>query len=295
MVIQGFEKFSEVMGSQTAALLDVFPLLRKLPDWALPLRRYAKELHKKEGELYMTHWLEAKKNIKSGSARPCICVDILRAQDEEHFSDKLAAYTSGSLLEAGSDTTSSTLVGCKCSTRYCIEEFSLSPQSSKQWSYFQRSSRSPRRNSIGSVVIASLLWTMYQTCHIFAVVSKRVCGGCPQAFLVFRTQLSRMMNIWTTRSQKEREYYGMSGRSTWTRNVILIHDVSILQDTSTMTRRPRSLRTTLMPRCAITFSLVQVAAYAKACISLNGHYFSPCQGCSGLSTLRKQETSTAMR
>ena len=91
----------------------MFPVLRGLPDWALPLRRYAKELHKKENELYMGHWLNVKKGIKSGTAKPCFSVDLLRAQDEENFSDELAAYTSGSMLEAGSDTTSSILVGCK--------------------------------------------------------------------------------------------------------------------------------------------------------------------------------------
>lgn len=116
-MVQGFEKFSEVTGSQTAALLDVFPVLRKLPDWAVPLRKYAKKLHEKESELYMGHWLNVKKKIKDGSAKPCFCVDLLRAQDEERFSDDLAAYTSGSLLEAGSDTTSSILVGCKSSQR----------------------------------------------------------------------------------------------------------------------------------------------------------------------------------
>jgi cytochrome P450 len=99
--LQGFEKFSEVAGSQTAALLDVFPVLRRLPDWAMPLRTYAKKLHERESA------------IKNGTAKPCFCVDLLRAQDEEHFPDELAAYTSGSLLEAGSDTTSSTLLGCE--------------------------------------------------------------------------------------------------------------------------------------------------------------------------------------
>ncbi|UPX18677.1 uncharacterized protein EKO05_0008969 [Ascochyta rabiei] len=107
----GFEKFSEVAGSQTAALLDVFPLLRSLPDWALPLRQHANKLHEKENELFMGHWLNVKKAIKNGSAMPCFCVDLLRAQDENHFSDSLAAYTSGSLLEAGSDTTAAILIG----------------------------------------------------------------------------------------------------------------------------------------------------------------------------------------
>jgi hypothetical protein len=103
------------MGTQTAALLDLYPILRSLPDFALPLRRYAKQLHDKESDLYVGHWLNVKNGIKTGTARPCFCVDLVRAQDEENFSDLLAAYVSGSLLEAGSDTTSATLIGCTLS------------------------------------------------------------------------------------------------------------------------------------------------------------------------------------
>ena len=95
-----------------AALLDLFPMLRALPDFALPLRRYAKQLHEKERELYVGHWLNVKNTIKNGTAKPCFCLDLVRAQDEENFSDALASYVSGSLLEAGSDTTAATLVGC---------------------------------------------------------------------------------------------------------------------------------------------------------------------------------------
>lgn len=43
--------------------------------------------------------------------KPCFCVDLVRNQDQEGFSDGVAGYISGSLLEAGSDTTASTLVG----------------------------------------------------------------------------------------------------------------------------------------------------------------------------------------
>ena len=43
--------------------------------------------------------------------QPCVCVDLVQMQKEEGLSDDLAAYTSGSLLQAGSETTSSVLVG----------------------------------------------------------------------------------------------------------------------------------------------------------------------------------------
>lgn len=78
----------------------------------VPQRQYAKKLHEKERELYVGHWLDVKKAIKTGKAKPCFCLDLIRAQDEHGFSDPLAGYVSGSLLEAGSDTTAATLVGC---------------------------------------------------------------------------------------------------------------------------------------------------------------------------------------
>ena len=43
--------------------------------------------------------------------QPCFCNDLLRAQQKEQFSDAAAGYISGSLLEAGSDTTANTLYG----------------------------------------------------------------------------------------------------------------------------------------------------------------------------------------
>ncbi|KAI6090002.1 cytochrome P450 [Hypoxylon rubiginosum] len=110
-LFHGFEKFSEVTGSASAALLDVFPILRYLPDVLLPMRRYSKELHRKEYDLYVGHYLETKRKLREGKAKPCFCVDLVRAQEELGFSDGIAAYVSGSLLEAGSDTTSATLVG----------------------------------------------------------------------------------------------------------------------------------------------------------------------------------------
>ncbi|KAJ2996510.1 hypothetical protein NUW58_g952 [Xylaria curta] len=110
-LFRGFEKWSELAGSQTAALLDVFPILRYLPDSLLPTKRYAKELHKKEYGLYVGHFLDTKKKFREGKATPCLCLDLIRAQDELELSDGIAGYLSGSLLEAGSDTSASTLIG----------------------------------------------------------------------------------------------------------------------------------------------------------------------------------------
>jgi cytochrome P450 len=110
-LFEGFNEFAVINQTGTAALIDFFPVLRLLPDFVLPTQKKARELHKIEKQLYLSHWMKCKNSVKSGTAQPCFCIDMTAAQDAEGFSDDQAAYISGTLLEAGSDTTSSTLYG----------------------------------------------------------------------------------------------------------------------------------------------------------------------------------------
>ncbi|KAK3329159.1 cytochrome P450 [Apodospora peruviana] len=108
-LFDGFSEFAELNQTGTAALIDFFPILRYLPDFLLPVQKKAREMHKVEKELYLTHWLKAKKDTLAGTIARCFCEELVAAQKAEGFSDDQAAYISGTLLEAGSDTTSSTL------------------------------------------------------------------------------------------------------------------------------------------------------------------------------------------
>jgi cytochrome P450 len=108
-LFEGFAEFAEINQTGSAALIDFYPLLRKLPDFLLPTQKKAKMLHSREKQLYLKHWLNAKKTIEKGKAQPCFCEGMAQAQRAEGFDDDQAAYISGTLLEAGSDTTSSTL------------------------------------------------------------------------------------------------------------------------------------------------------------------------------------------
>jgi cytochrome P450 len=108
-LFDGFSEFADLNQTGIAALLESFPLLRKLPDFLVPVQRKAKELHQKEKDLYVSHWLKAKQDIANGTIKPCFCVGLAEAQEKGNFDDAQAAYISGTLLEAGSDTTSSTL------------------------------------------------------------------------------------------------------------------------------------------------------------------------------------------
>lgn len=65
------ERWSQVMGSTTGALLDMYPILRNLPDLVLPARRMCREYHRQEKELFVGLWHEAKQKIGNGTALVC--------------------------------------------------------------------------------------------------------------------------------------------------------------------------------------------------------------------------------
>jgi cytochrome P450 len=108
-LFDGFAEFAAINQTGAATLIDSFPWLRNIPDFLLPTQKKAKELHKKEKALYLSHWLDAKKRVATNAIMPCFCEGLAEAQKIDGFSDDQAAYISGTLLEAGSDTTSSTL------------------------------------------------------------------------------------------------------------------------------------------------------------------------------------------
>ncbi|PVH96854.1 putative cytochrome P450 [Periconia macrospinosa] len=113
-----FEVFGEfVLLAQTgvAALLDYMPLLRFIPEWMLPSKRRAKAHHRREKTLYRYHWDKAKANVVgSEKPNPSFSVGLVEEQKKNKFSDDFASYITGTLLEAGSDTTSNTLIGFLC-------------------------------------------------------------------------------------------------------------------------------------------------------------------------------------
>lgn len=102
-LFQLVETLAELVQSNAAALLEVFPVLRRLPEILLSIQKFAREQHKREMDLFMSLWLNVKQGMKDGTAKPCFCVEQIKTQEKEGFSDELAAYNAGSVLEAGAD------------------------------------------------------------------------------------------------------------------------------------------------------------------------------------------------
>ncbi|KAK5116824.1 hypothetical protein LTR85_009084 [Meristemomyces frigidus] len=110
-IYDGFEEFA--LASQlSSSLLDYYPILRKVPDFMNPMSRRAKALHKEELKLYKDYILRVRQRMQKGISPPCFCTEALfKAQEKHGFTDDWASYVSGTLLEAGSDTTASIFVG----------------------------------------------------------------------------------------------------------------------------------------------------------------------------------------
>lgn len=69
---QFFASFEEVIiaaQGTSAALLDLFPVLRRLPEICLRMKQRAKRLHEIEEKLYGGHWLRAKARIEQGTLK----------------------------------------------------------------------------------------------------------------------------------------------------------------------------------------------------------------------------------
>jgi len=49
--------------------LDLVPVLRKLPEFILPIKKEAREIHERELKLFRGHYLNAKKGFKEGTAK----------------------------------------------------------------------------------------------------------------------------------------------------------------------------------------------------------------------------------
>lgn len=63
---QGFEKWGELAGSSSAQLVDLYPILQKLPDFVAPNVSYAKKLFAVERKNYVGYWMKSKQALDSG-------------------------------------------------------------------------------------------------------------------------------------------------------------------------------------------------------------------------------------
>lgn len=99
------------MTAPGAHAVDSFPSLASLPQRLLGnWRSFGKKVFEHDSKVYLELWETLKKEVDAGTAKDCFCKDFyLNDPAKQGIDDLLAAYTCGGLVEAGSETTGTTL------------------------------------------------------------------------------------------------------------------------------------------------------------------------------------------
>ncbi|RYP73569.1 hypothetical protein DL769_004184 [Monosporascus sp. CRB-8-3] len=91
-------------------LVDTFPALAKLPMWMQTWRKEAKEIYDKQGRLWTKLYNNLLKEIERNTAPECFVKHLVdNEKDRRGIDDTQAAFVSGSIIEAGSETTAGLL------------------------------------------------------------------------------------------------------------------------------------------------------------------------------------------
>jgi cytochrome P450 len=99
------------MTAPGAHVVDSFPSLQYLPEWMVGnWRSLGKRVFEHDSRVYLDLWEDLKTRTDEGTAPDCFCKTFYVNNPEKSGIDNLgAAYTCGGLVEAGSETTATTL------------------------------------------------------------------------------------------------------------------------------------------------------------------------------------------
>lgn len=99
------------MTAPGAHVVDSFPALAVLPQFLFGnWRTYGKKVRDHDAKVYMKLWNKLKEETNAGNAQDCFGKTFyLNDPSKQGIDDLLAAYQCGSMVEAGSETTSTTL------------------------------------------------------------------------------------------------------------------------------------------------------------------------------------------
>ncbi|KAF2800799.1 cytochrome P450 [Melanomma pulvis-pyrius CBS 109.77] len=104
------DHFTE-MTAPGAHVIDSFPSLAFLPEWLLGnWRTFGKRVFDHDSKIYLDLWNRLKRETDNGEARDCFTKTFyLNDPAKSGIDDLSAAYTCGGMIEAGSETTATTL------------------------------------------------------------------------------------------------------------------------------------------------------------------------------------------
>ncbi|KIX07465.1 uncharacterized protein Z518_02118 [Rhinocladiella mackenziei CBS 650.93] len=90
--------------------VDVFPWLKSLPNFLSGWRKWALSIRAEHRAFYFGLMRDSKKQMQKKGVKECFLARMIKDQEKSGLSDEHIAYLGGTLMEAGSDTTASTLL-----------------------------------------------------------------------------------------------------------------------------------------------------------------------------------------
>lgn len=103
-------RFTGILEPGAAPPVDALTFLKYWPERIAPWKKAAKEIRKDQRALYFQLLEETKERMREGRSTGCFMESLLHNQPKSGLDDEHIAYIGGILMEAGSDTTSSTLL-----------------------------------------------------------------------------------------------------------------------------------------------------------------------------------------
>ncbi|TVY75686.1 Cytochrome P450 monooxygenase patH, partial [Lachnellula suecica] len=103
------DQFTAIIEQGATPPVDTFPVLRLLPEFMAPWKTRAKAVREEQKSLYLSLLRETRVRMEAGIGPDCFLHLMLQDQEKYDMDDEHIAYLAGNLMEAGSDTTASTL------------------------------------------------------------------------------------------------------------------------------------------------------------------------------------------
>ncbi|KAL3496553.1 cytochrome P450 [Aspergillus germanicus] len=103
-------RFTALLEPGAAPPVDGLTLLQYLPEFMAPWKRKAKDIRRDQRELYFRLYNETQERMARGVRTGCFMEKLIDDQVKNKLDDEHTTYLGGILMEAGSDTTSSTLL-----------------------------------------------------------------------------------------------------------------------------------------------------------------------------------------
>ncbi|OIW26904.1 cytochrome P450 [Coniochaeta ligniaria NRRL 30616] len=105
------DQFTAIIEQGASPLpVDEFPLLKALPEFLAPWKARARAVRREQKGLYLGLLRETRERMEAGKGGDCFLRTMLQDQEKNDMDDEHVAYLAGNLMEAGSDTTASTLL-----------------------------------------------------------------------------------------------------------------------------------------------------------------------------------------